>query len=85
VHDARLLAKQNGWDPNRWFRNVERAMLLLEKAKWYRTVRRGYCRGSEPVAYVSHIQTTYDAYARLVPASGETGPSRPAPSKKTTH
>jgi membrane-bound lytic murein transglycosylase F len=85
VHDARLLAKQNGWDPNRWFRNVEKAMLLLEKAKWYRTVRRGYCRGSEPVAYVSHIQTTYDAYARLVPASGETGPkaSRPAPSKKT--
>jgi len=81
VHDARLLAKQNGWDPNRWFRNVEKAMLLLEKAKWYRTVRRGYCRGSEPVAYVSHIQTTYDAYARLVPAAVGKAPG-PDPSKK---
>ena len=70
VQDARLLAKQKGWDPNRWFRNVEKAMLLLEQARWYRTVRRGYCRGSEPVAYVSHIQTTYDAYARLMPATG---------------
>ena len=72
VQDARALAKQNGWDPNRWFRNVERAMLLLENAKWYRTARRGYCRGSEPVSYVSRIQTTYDAYARLVPTSGDT-------------
>lgn len=81
VQDARALAKQNGWDPNRWFRNVERAMLLLENAKWYRTVRRGYCRGSESVSYVSRIQTTYDAYARLVPASGDAGAPRSAKPK----
>jgi membrane-bound lytic murein transglycosylase F len=77
VQDARALAKQRGWDPNRWFRNVERAMLLLENARWYRTARRGYCRGSEPVSYVSRIQTTYDAYARLVRAGGEPGAPRP--------
>lgn len=82
VLDARLLAKQKGWDPNRWFRNVEKAMLLLEQARWYRTVRRGYCRGSEPVAYVSHIQTTYDAYARLMPATGAKAPAPKAPGKQ---
>ncbi len=81
VLDARLLAKQNGWDPNRWFRNVEKAMLLLEKARWYRTVRRGYCRGSEPVAYVSRIQTTYDAYARLIPAGKRAPAPEPSPTK----
>lgn len=71
VMDARELARQNSWDPDRWFGNVENAMLLLEKARYFRKARRGYCRGSEPVAYVSRIQTSYDAYARLFPAGGD--------------
>jgi len=70
VRDARRLAWRLGYDPNRWFGHVERAMLLLEKPEYHRQARHGYCRGSEPVQYVSQIQTKYDAYVRLVPAEG---------------
>ena len=70
VADARLLARKMGLDPNRWFGNVAKAMLLLEKPAYYHRARRGYCRGSEPVSYVSRIQTKYDAYAALMPAEG---------------
>ena len=66
VIDARRLAKQKGWDPNRWFGNVEKAMLLLKERKYARAARHGYCRGTEPVKYVSKIQTYYDAYVKVV-------------------
>jgi membrane-bound lytic murein transglycosylase F len=68
VSDARKLAKRRGLDPNRWFQNVEKAMLLLEKRHYYQDARYGYCRGSEPVNYVSNIQRLYEAYTRLYPA-----------------
>ncbi len=67
VQDAIRLAKTMGKDPKVWFGNVERAMLLLEKPRYYRRARNGYCRGSEPVTYVSKIQDKYDAYTSLVP------------------
>lgn len=66
VLDARRLAQEQGLDPNRWFGNVEKAMLLLEKPQHYRRARHGYCRGSEPVKYVSEIQTRYGNYVAVV-------------------
>lgn len=66
VLDARRLAKEQGLDPNRWFGNVEKAMLMLEKPKYYRRARHGFCRGSEPVKYVSEIQTRYGNYTAVV-------------------
>lgn len=65
VYDAQRLAKQKGWDPNRWFNNVEKAMLLLAQPKYAKQARHGYCRGGEPVKYVSHIQTLYEAYVEV--------------------
>lgn len=62
VDDARALAKESGLDPNRWFDNVAKAMLLLSKPRYFKKARAGYCRGEEPVSYVSEIQTRYDAY-----------------------
>jgi len=73
VRDARRLAEQQGWDPNRWFGNVERAMLLLARRQYARQARHGYCRGSEPVNYVREIAARYGAY-REAP-SVETGSS----------
>ncbi len=70
VIDARRLAAKKGWDPDRWFGNVERAIRLLEKPRYYRRARYGYCRGSEPADYVSRIQSRYDGYVALVPAAG---------------
>ncbi len=70
VRDARRLAWRLSYDPDKWFGNVERAMLLLQKPDYHRRARYGYCRGSEPVQYVSEIQTKYDAYTQLMPAAG---------------
>ncbi|HUU02172.1 MAG TPA: transglycosylase SLT domain-containing protein [Myxococcota bacterium] len=70
VRDARRLAWRLSYDADKWFDNVERAMLLLQKPDYHRQARYGYCRGSEPVQYVSEIQTKYDAYSRLMPAAG---------------
>ncbi|MBK7860464.1 MAG: transporter substrate-binding domain-containing protein [Archangiaceae bacterium] len=66
VEDARRLAAERGLDPMKWFGHVEKAMLLLEKPQFYRRTRAGYCRGSEPVKYVSEIQSRYDGYVKLV-------------------
>ncbi len=65
VMDARRLAAQKGWDPDRWFDNVEHAMLLLSQKKYYTQARHGYVRGSEPVSYLDRISSLYKAYVRL--------------------
>ncbi|HEX6801753.1 MAG TPA: transporter substrate-binding domain-containing protein [Candidatus Binatia bacterium] len=67
VYDARDLAKQMGLDANKWFGNVEKAMLLLSKPEFAKKVRYGYCRCEEPVNYVSQIQNRYDHYVQIVP------------------
>ena len=64
VHDARRLARQKGWNANRWFNHVEKAMMLLSKKKYYKQARHGYVRGREPVNYVRKIRDRYRAYVR---------------------
>ena len=66
LKDARRLAHRLGLDPDRWFDNVEQAMLLLSKPEYYRKARHGYVRGREPVAYVRDIRDLYDAYRSLL-------------------
>lgn len=66
VDDARRLAVTMGLDPDKWFGNVERAMLRLQDPRVARTTKYGYCRGEEPVKYVSEIQTRYESYLTLV-------------------
>lgn len=65
VKDARRLAAQLGLNPDRWFDNVEKAMLLLSKPQHARKARHGYVRGSEPVNYVRGISKRYYAYLEL--------------------
>ena len=69
VRDAIRLTKKMGWNPNRWFNNVERAMLLLRLKKYYRKSRFGFVRGREPVTYVRKIKQHYEAYSKLLPDS----------------
>ncbi|AKQ66629.1 Membrane-bound lytic murein transglycosylase D precursor [Myxococcus hansupus] len=66
VLDARRLATEQGLDPNKWYGNVEKAMLLLEKPQYFQRARHGYVRGTEPVKYVSEIQTRYGNYVAVV-------------------
>jgi len=67
LSDARQLARTRGLDPDRWFKSVEQAMLLLSQPAYYGRARHGYVRGIEPVRYVSEIQTRYENYVKLVP------------------
>jgi len=62
VRDARRLASRMGLDPDRWFDNVELAMLKLSEPKYYQRARFGYVRGREPVKYVRSIRERYQAY-----------------------
>lgn len=66
VRDAQVLAKQQGLNPNKWFDNVEKAILLLQQPKYYKKSRFGYCRGSEPVEYVRSIQQRYLTYSKII-------------------
>ncbi len=68
VRDARTLARKMGWNPNRWFDNVERAMLLLSRRSFYQLTTYGYARGKETVDYVRQIRDRYNAYVRLASA-----------------
>ena len=74
VRDACRLAEKMGWDPLRWFNNVERAMLLLSRPRYSKKARHGYVRGQQPVDYVRQIRDRYQDYRSLTGDSeGEAG------------
>ncbi len=66
VQEARRLAAARGLNPDRWFGNVEQAMLLLQKPQFAAQSRYGYCRCSEPVRYVRQIRSRYNAYLEML-------------------
>ena len=67
VDDAREIAGGMGLNRNKWFGNVEQALLLLSKREIAKKARYGFCRCEEPVKYVSEIQDRYDHYVQIVP------------------
>jgi len=54
IRDAQKLAKKLGVDPNIWS-DMKRVLPLLSQKKYYKTLKYGYARGSEPVKYVEAI------------------------------
>lgn len=76
VIDARRLARDMGLSPDRWYGNVERAMLLLEQPEYAETAKCGWVRGSETVRYVEEIDRRYRLYIQNAP--GETDADVPA-------
>ncbi|WP_286218846.1 membrane-bound lytic murein transglycosylase MltF [Thalassotalea agarivorans] len=65
VRDAQRLARQIGLRDDKWFGNVETAMLMLQQRKYYSKARYGYVRGTEPVNYVYDINQRYLNYLRI--------------------
>jgi len=59
VEDARMIAKQQGENPDSWV-DIKANLPLLAKSKWYQKTRHGYARGWEPVRYVENIRSYYD-------------------------
>lgn len=66
VRDARRLARELGLNADRWFGNVEEAMLKLSEPEYARRARHGYVRGTEPVKYVRSIRQRFQAYTGLL-------------------
>ena len=65
VRDARRLAANLGLDPDRWFGNVERAMLELPRSELAKANGHTSCGCDEPVDYVKAVRARYLAYLRL--------------------
>ena len=62
---ARALAEKMGLDKNKWFQNVELAMLLMAKPYEKNGKKIRNCRCGQTVVYVREIRTRYFNYIRL--------------------
>ncbi|MDY0110817.1 MAG: transporter substrate-binding domain-containing protein [Candidatus Krumholzibacteria bacterium] len=67
LNDARRLAMDVDWDPNRWEGALAETLPWLAHRRWYDQTRHGYYRGNETVRYVEEILNRYRMYMRLVP------------------
>lgn len=59
IYDARTLARRFGKDANKWL-DLKTVLPLLSQPQYYKTLKRGYARGSEPVRYVQRIREFLD-------------------------
>ena len=55
LRDARILAQQLGKNPDSWA-ELKQVLPLLSQKKYYKKLKYGYARGSEPVTYVQRIR-----------------------------
>lgn len=55
LYDARQLAEELGKNKDKW-RDVSEVLPLLSQKKYYKNLKYGYARGSEPVLYVQRIR-----------------------------
>jgi membrane-bound lytic murein transglycosylase F len=67
VFDARTLAREMGFDPNRWKDSVETAMVLLDDPEVARRYPAGVCRCRRGAAYARRILRRYSAYVEQFP------------------
>lgn len=65
VKKARALAEKMGLDSNRWFGNVEKAMLALSKPYTHEGEVKRLCHCGQAVIYVRGIRALYRNYVRL--------------------
>jgi membrane-bound lytic murein transglycosylase F len=63
VEDARNLAVKKNLDPNSW-EALAQTLPLLRYRKYYKNAKYGYCRGTEPVRYITQIMIYYDILKR---------------------
>lgn len=55
LHDAQTLAREQGLNPHLW-NDVKQVLPLLADKRYYRGLKYGYARGTEPVRYVQRIR-----------------------------
>lgn len=62
IYDAITLARKAGYDPQRWFGNVEEGLLMKAHPEYYNDpdVKYGYFRGRQTTAYVGEVLRYYE-------------------------
>ncbi|MDT8452003.1 MAG: membrane-bound lytic murein transglycosylase MltF [Gammaproteobacteria bacterium] len=55
MHDAQTLARKQGLSPHHW-RDIKQVLPLLAQKKYYKDLKYGYARGTEPIRYVQRIR-----------------------------
>ncbi|HVN56887.1 MAG TPA: transporter substrate-binding domain-containing protein [Bacteroidales bacterium] len=70
IIDAMKLAEKHGKNPLLWDNNVAYYLLKKTDPSYYNdpVVRNGYCRGNEPVNFVSEILQRYSEYKYIIPS-----------------
>jgi membrane-bound lytic murein transglycosylase F len=76
LEDARVLAQQDGANPDKWI-DVKKYLPRLSQKKWYKRTRFGYARGREPVRYVENVRSYHDILAWMTDREHE--PKTPSP------
>ncbi len=66
LYDAVRLGKQLGINPYRWH-NMKTLLPKLAERKYYKQLRYGYARGSEPVRYVTRIVNYFEILRKYYP------------------
>lgn len=81
IIDAQRLADKLGLDPDRWEHNVERAVLLLAKPRYYMepSMKNGYCKGSQVFHYVRDVTAMYAALRSRAKAGAALALSKGSP------
>lgn len=69
VLDAIALAKKHGKNPEKWFGNVEEAILMKSNPEYFNdeVCRFGYFKGKQTVEYVAQVEKFYDLYRHKIP------------------
>ncbi len=82
VQDAQRLARKYGKDPEKWDGHVAKFLLKKSRKEYYsdEVVEYGYCRGSEPYAYVQDIFARYEHYKKFTKEEAEQGSAERAAS-----
>ena len=65
LYDARGLARQLNKNPDLW-KDLTDVLPLLAQRQYYKSLKHGYARGSDPVRYVNRIRDYEDILSRAV-------------------
>lgn len=86
IIDAQRLAERLGLDPKRWENNVERAVLLLARPRYYMRpeMKNGYCNGSQVFHHVRDVVAVYEQLVGTHITKGKTIPEPKATTPEPT-
>lgn len=70
--DARVIARETGGDPDRWF-DVHEALPLLSKPHWYTRLDHGRANSRQVIEFVNNVRSYYDMLQALIEDSQDTG------------